>query len=313
MFLIGIDQMSREEKLALLSQLNSLTGVSVLNEGFQRTAKTIKNKALDFITNTFKKIGISEQVSSSIQRFNEKTDWNPNVIQARINVEYERLTKLTDAQLKSALYDKVASISGVDKDAGPKAVARGIIHLAAKAVGINPAIYQNDTILEAEVNEACIKEQVDNLKETLAAMSKEDMERFKEILNQEIARLSSADREAIKKATGLETLSSDAMISYLKTLSGTAFLQLAGGALGFGLYMFLSTALSALSLLFGITFPFALYTTASSIAAFMLSGPFFFLVAGLTGVIMLHKTNQRLNEQLAKILVVAGNAKLNQG
>ncbi len=313
LFLIGIDRMSRDEKLTLLSQLNSVSGMSVLNEGFQRTAKTVKNKMLGFTVCTLQNIGALKPMTSSIRRFNENTDWDPNIIQARINSEYQQLSGLTDAQLKSALFNKIAAISGADKDGDPKVVSRRVVQLAAKAVGITPSVYKTDTMLEADVNEACIKEQVDNLKKTLEVMSEEDMEQFKDLLNQEISKLSSADREAIKKATGLETLSSDAMFSYLKTLSGTAFLQIAGGAFGFGLYMFLSSALSALSLLFGITLPFVAYTTFSSMAAFMLSGPFFVLVAGLAGGIMVHKTNLKLNGQLAKMLVMAGNAKLYQG
>ncbi len=97
-------------------------------------------------------------------------------------------------------------------------------------------------------------------------------------------------------------------MNFLKTTSGVVIAQMLVGATGFGAFLFLTTSIHALALLLGIGLSFGVYTAATSALAFLLSGPFFFLVAGLAGGFLYYRTSEQLRGQLAKILIVTGRA-----
>jgi hypothetical protein len=63
-------------------------------------------------------------------------------------------------------------------------------------------------------------------------------------------------------------------------------------------------------LFFGITFAFGTYTAASSLLAFLLSCPFILLVSALTGGVLYFQTTRKLDQQFAKMLILAGKGNL---
>ena len=113
-------------------------------------------------------------------------------------------------------------IAEVDEQATDQVLSTAIINKAKRALGkkFEESVFENSVQLEEEIYAICISELIDEIKKRLNVMSYDEEERVKKALEQEMARLSEIDQEAIKRATGLESLSSDAIMKFLKTTSG---------------------------------------------------------------------------------------------
>jgi hypothetical protein len=309
LFIAGISQMSREEKIALLAQMNCLTGLNVLSEGFQKGAHKVKKVLIGGTSWLAGRAGLSG-LQCRINEINTKTDWNTDVLRNKIATEIEVLSELDQSEISRRLRQQIIQIAQIDNKDNETVIATAIIHRAAKALKIDVRLYTDILSLENKVFEECIREQIENIKKNLAIMSDVELNDFEDILNQELGKLSQAEKEAIRKATGLEELSSRAIIIFLKTTSTAALAQLFISGFGFGAFLFITTSLKALSLLLGMTFSFGIYTAATSTLAFLLSGPFMLIIAALSGGIILRKTSVTLADQISKILVLTGRSKI---
>ncbi|HHW42037.1 MAG TPA: hypothetical protein GXX19_13020 [Syntrophomonadaceae bacterium] len=309
LFILGISQMSREEKASLLAQLNSMTSMNILNEGVQKALHSAKKFTLVKIARMFENLGAGD-FARSLEKIDRVTEWNTNVLAAKIRGEMEKLKLLNDTKLWQDIRLKMIDIGGVDASASEEQIAEAVINRVAALYKLDTRTYPNIVAKENAVFEACINDLIEQLQKKLNRMTMEEQDKFRKLLEDEIRSLSKANREAIKEATGLQELSSQALLNFFKTTSGVAFAQMLVGATGFGAFMFLTTTLKAISLLLGVSLPFGVYTVATSVLAFLLSGPFLLLVIALSGGAILYKTNEDLKHQLAKILIVTGRAKL---
>lgn len=307
-FLVGLNQMSDDEKIVLTAQMRSMVWKNVFNEVFQKGAhktKVIVFRGLEWVTDKF-----SEEASEHLSEWNSRTEWDPEVMKDRIEQECEKLSDVPLSQVEFMLRNRMIEIADLDDSAKDIALANGIIQRAAKNLDIDHKQFLDTEILENTVFERCIEEQVELLKTRLNAMTPEEIDKFEEILREEIKKLSEADQEAIRQATGIDELSAKAMMHFLKTTSGVAVAQMLIGATGIGAYLFLTTTIKAIGLLMGVTFSFGAYTTASSTLAFLTSAPFLIIVMALGAGWMYRRTEARIKDQLAKILIVVGRAKL---
>jgi|LSQX01.1.fsa_nt_gb hypothetical protein len=162
--------------------------------------------------------------------------------------------------------------------------------------------------LEALVFEHCVKEKIAQLQEQVTQLTGSKLEEFEAVLREQLQSLSKAEQEAIRATMGLEELSAKHVISILKQTSSIALAQMIVSGFGFGAYLFLTTLIKSFSLLLGVTFSFGVYTAATSMLAFLLSGPFL-LIASLMGFgLVYRKTGNALNDELAKLLVFVGRS-----
>ena len=66
-----------------------------------------------------------------------------------------------------------------------------------------------------------------------------------------------------------------------------------------------------LSLLLGVTLPFISYMQQQHFFLLLLSGPFLLLIAAVSGGLLYRGTSTRINDQLAKLLLIIGRLKDN--
>jgi hypothetical protein len=314
LFLVGLQIMTKEDKVSLLAQLNTFTELNVINDAAQRGAKQAKKFVLGWGEKAAQWLGQQvgrPDVGRAVGEFNDSTDWDAEVLQKEIRKEINLLADLNERQLSRMLRARTAEIAEVDEQAAEQELKVAIINRAKRALGkdFDNRIFVNSTMLEEEVYAACIDELIEAIRKRLNKMTYDEEEQVGKALEQEMAKLSEMDQDAIKRATGLESLSSEAILKFLKTTSGVAFAQLLIGGAGFGAFLLLTTSLKALSLLLGVTLPFASYVAATTFLSFLLSGPFLLLIIGVSGGLLYRGTTNRIHDQLAKLLLVTGRLK----
>lgn len=309
LFIFGLEQLSKEEKTALLAQINALDGLSVINDGVQKglkKAKTVSFRLLEWAGER-----ISSDLKGKIEELNQKLDWDAEILKNNIEKEYKMIQGLSEEALNRKFFEKLYNIAEVKQDADKEIVSNAISHRAAKCFkNIDPRYYLDAAALEEAVFRACVEEQVDMIKKQLSQMQASEEIELEKILRAEIAKLSAGEQEAIKKNLGIEDISAKAIITFLKTSSTAAITQLIISGLGIGSFLFLTTFMKALSLLLGVTFSFGVYTAVTSTLSFLLSGPFLLLVMTVTGGFVLRATSSKVKDQLAKMLIIIGRGKL---
>ncbi len=309
LFLIGINQMTRDEKIMLLAQMNAVSGWNLLSQGAQKLgikAKSLAFKGGDLLVDT---LGV-KNVHAKIKELDQSIDWDPNVLNRKIEAEAKELRLYRDEGLDQKLHEKMASLAGIPETSEKDAVARSILERVGISFEKNPAAYANVVALEEDVFSACLQEQIEALQKKLNSLSREEHDELEEMLRAEIQKLSAADQEQIRDFAGLDELSSQAILKLLKTSSSAVLVQMLIAGTGFGAYLFLTTVMKAVSLLLGSTFPFAAYTAGAVALSFLLSGPFLILILAASTGFVLKKTNEKIDLQMAKILIIAGRAKM---
>jgi uncharacterized protein YaaW (UPF0174 family) len=146
-----------------------------------------------------------------------------------------------------------------------------LIEEAAAGYGISEDLLLSQQA-EAVANKY-LEDCIEGLREQLKKQGKDAIKATEQVMSQQIASMSPAERLEIQRALNLETLSASSLRdTFLKSglpIAGIAALQ----AGGFGTYLALTTIMHAVfTSMLGITLPFAAYTTASS-ALSLLTGP----------------------------------------
>ena len=310
-FTVGLDQLQKDEKILLLAQINSLGALNVINDGVQKTVKKVKDTAFGEITKIFGKY--NKDVAAKIDVFGKKLDWDPDVIERNLKDEVKKLEALSEEELNKKFKEKLFSIAEVKEEVSEEQLANFICNRAAKASGIDTRYYLNSTSLENAVFEKTIKEEIEVIQKKVESMSDSEKQDLEEILRKEIEKLSEADREAIRKATGVDNISAVSLITFIKSASAVGISQLVISGFGFGWYLFLTTMLKSLGLLFGLTFSFGTYTALTAAPAFVLSFPFLVITMLVSGGIIYTRTSKKIDDQLTKMLILIGRGKLLKG
>ena len=219
-FLIGIQHMTRDEKILLLSQLNAITTRNVLNQGVQTMAKKAKNFTLKQ-SSTLARYVNAHTLEEKIEQLDQISEWDAEVLARKIEEEIEKNSFLKDRELNVHIKWKIAELAGADKNEEDTKIAAELVNRLAVLYDINPALYPTSTALEEEVYAACIEEQIKILKKKLQSMSAEEEKTLEEALREELGRLSRAEQEAIKELSGLEELSAQSILNLLKTTSSS--------------------------------------------------------------------------------------------
>lgn len=313
LFFVGLERLTQEEKVDLLAQTRALSGQLIISD---RVSKGLK-KAKDYVGQHAERLAhkMSFRAGSRVHDWNERLDWNAERFAKRVAEEQEHLRMLSPEELQEEMLACLRKLARLDKqhdEHDVSAVACAVIHEAASSLAMDARVYLDAASLEGAVFEKALKEMVDALQKKLASMSEEEQGELEDLLRQELERLTEGDREAIRQALGVSELSAKALLTFLRSGSALAVVQLLAGSFGFGAFLFLTTMLKAFSLLIGITLPFGVYTAGTSLLSFALSLPCFLLIMAVTGGWILNRTNGKLDQQLSKMLVVAGRASLMQ-
>lgn len=304
LFMVGLDSLSRDEKLALLAQVNAINSRNVLYEGAQEGLK--KGKDFVFKASAFLMGRFSSRWADRIKGVNEQLDWDVNTVQRAIEREYRRLNDLDEPDLMRHLLVRMAQIGGVDPTASKAAISEAVVKRAAGAWKI--PVSEEMEAVEAAVYTRCLEERIAQVKEQVNQMTDSQLKELEAVMQEQIQSLSQAEQEAVRAAMGLEELSAEHMLRFLKQTSSIALAQMILSGFGFGAYLFLTTLIKSLSLLLGLTVSFGVYTAATSALAFLLSSPFL-LIAGLISFgLTYQKAGNALNDELAKLLILVGRS-----
>lgn len=298
LFMAGLETLPREDAVKLAAQLNVF-----------KTATLVRCGCADFATKVKGFFGISPLAGhypvglpvGTALRF-------PSELESTIAQAHKELEKLPDAEIYSLLHRHLATLAELHSGRNKTAVACAVVLLAAKSFKIDSTSHTSPLTLENAVFEACVRDMVDQIKSTLSKVSSGDADRLEALLREELSRISAADADAIRKATGIEELSAKALLSFLKTSSSTAIASLVVGSLGFAPFLALTTAMKAITLLIGVTLPFATYTAASSTLAFLLSGPFLLAVLAVIGSVGWKRADNAIRDQLVRLVILVGRA-----
>ncbi|KAB2851101.1 MAG: hypothetical protein F9K42_05375 [Ignavibacterium sp.] len=228
----------------------------------------------------------------------------------KLKSKQQELSLKEESELSEMLLEKLKSLADFKSDVSNEILASGIVHRAAKSLKLDHRLYLNNAALESVVFEECIKEQIELLKKNINKMNPEELEKMEHLLTEELTKLSSADREAIKKSLKIDYISGKALLTFIKTASATAMIQMILGSFGFGFFLFLTTMMKAMGLLFGITFSFGAYTTLSTVAGFILSLPFLLISVLVAGGVITKFTNSKIEDEIVKTIIVIGKSKL---
>ena len=153
-FMVGLDSLSRDEKLALLAQVNAINSRNVLYEGAQEGLK--KGKDFVFKASAFLMGRFSSRWADRIKGVNEQLDWDVNTVQRAIEREYRRLNDLDEPDLMRHLLVRMAQIGGVDPTASKAAISEAVVRRAAGAWKI--PVSEEMEAVEAAVYTSCLEE-----------------------------------------------------------------------------------------------------------------------------------------------------------
>lgn len=149
------------------------------------------------------------------------------------------------------------------------------------------------------------EESLANLRKMVAKMSPTERSELDKTITQELNELPHEQREAVLRDLRLDTLSGEAVTKALLASGGPLASMAALGGAGFGAYVALTTIIHAVATtLLGITLPFAVYTTATSVLS-LLTGPVGWLIAGATMLFTWRHSEAKLSRSLFAGLVTS--------
>ncbi len=345
-YAVGLTKLSREEKIALVSQINTLNTLNLMNESARKSGLFIKSKALR-LAGLGSKTALL-MISSAVSHIDKKVDvqtsptfkkgleymenksfyaahqspalfesadniitWQTDIMPRLLDSEICRLSRLEDNELDSQLYNHMKRIACLkSQEASDETITAHIVQRAAGSLGINALLYADPQLLEDEVFTEYIKEITKRLQSQICNMSLKEQDQLENALRDEIMKLSHADRETLKKTLRINELSEKRLVNLMKTGSVAFITQIMIGGFGFGAYLFITTFLKAVGLLFGITLSIGTYSAASAVLSFLLSAPFLAILLATTSGYSVIKINKMVSDEMAKMLVLVGKGKM---
>jgi hypothetical protein len=296
MFIEGIFQLSDKEQVALAALLNTLTGWNMLSEAAQKGLQKATGKAIAWLKG---------KSSRQIEKLEAKLDWDPNVLQRKLEEEMQAFSLLEPEGLHQELADRLKELAAIE-DEDPKVQANALVHRAAENLGLDVRRYLSAEALEEATFLACLEEFLQALKKELASQEPAGKRRFEEILRGELCKLSSAELESLAQALPSVEVTAVRLTCWLESENNSKELA---SHFGSGSLLLLSVLLRAMSLFTGVGFPLELGGKMDSTLSFLLSGPFLYLTMTSKGSLLKISTGN-VGDQLAKLLLIVGRGKL---
>ncbi len=309
LFVAGFEKMSTDELRGLVAQLEATRGLSIFVESLLRVGKRFKEFSVSGVSRVLG--GRSKKLREFLRNIDERLDWDPELVVRKIEEKMKELETADRDALLRALRGKMMEIGGVkDPDIDMDAVASAVVHVAAGSMKMDGRLYPSVESLEKEIFRKLLVEVAEGIHERLAKLGADDYTELEKHLKEELGRLGEAEREAMRRALGVDELSAGSLLEFFKVTSGTAVVQMVLGGTGFGAFLCLSTMIKSLGLLVGVSFPFATYLAASSVLSFMLSWAFLPVVMLLSGGFAAFALDRNVKGRMAGMLVLVGRASL---
>lgn len=301
MYMVGLDSLTRREKASLLAQITSINAGVVLRVG-ARAAGERAVRAGQRLAGRLTGSRVVADTSTSMANRSELAE--------RIQTQEWRLRSIPESSFNREYRKQLWRVAGAKAGDGIDLASKRILQRAARTHGIRAADYADDASLESAVMEKGVARLIDRLTNQLKSAAPEEEEQLEKALNEELSRMGTAERDAVREALGLERLTGRALTTLFRTVSGAAIVQALLGTAGFGAYMFITIMLKAFSVLFGVVFPFALYTSATTALAALLSPVAVPAIAVASAGVVAGTVERRVRDEFAVTLVMVGEVAL---
>lgn len=300
MFLEGISQLSDQERVAIAALLNTLTGWNLVSDAAQKGMHKAKEKALSWLASK-----ASRQYQAQVEKLEAKLDWDPDLLQRKLEEEMEAFSKLEPERLNQELMGRLKELADMEDD-DQTILANALVHRAAENLGLDVRRYLSAEALEEAAFVAVLEEFLKALNKELVSQESAARRRFEEILRGELCKLNSSELGSLAQALPSVELTAGGLTSWLELENQGKELA---SHFGPGALLLLSVLLRATSLFTGIGFPIEVGEELDPTLAFLLSGPFLYLTMTSPGSLLKISTGN-VGDQLAKLLLIVGRGKL---
>ncbi len=310
LFLTAIDRMDKDELLDLLAFAESATFQSAMREAVEsglgkgkrlasdsfrwgsranwRAESFLDSKKCRIFKTTGRALGAAGRGCEAAADFIRSVKFDPHSLAEEIPKQHDRLALLSELELRQRLVRLVGELAGVkvERASIPDNLPSKTLIEVARYLKINTQLVAAEEV-ERLIFERYVEDLLRKLKAGLKDLKPNEEQKLEEVLREELNKLSSGDREAIKKAMKLDELTEQSLLKMVKSGGITVGTLIAMDVAGFGLFLAATTMLKAFSLLVGTTFAFSTYTATTAFLGF-LTGPIgatlaVVLVTGIAG------------------------------
>jgi hypothetical protein len=224
-------------------------------------------------------------------------------LKTKVQESYSRHKARSSERLLSEIRDCCVSRTGLQQTCSDTLLSVRIIEEAAAFYDVG------EWLTPAEKVEAISRrhqeESLASLRKMVAKMSTQERADLERTVTEELERLPHDQREAVLRDLRLDSLSGEAVMKILLAAGGPLASMTALSAAGFGAYVALTTIIHAVATtVLGITLPFALYTTATSVLS-SLTGPVGWLLGGAAIFVTWRFSERKLSRSLFAGLITA--------
>lgn len=289
----GIEKMDKENVSYQLASLQQITMVNVTSEMYQKGKKSCV-KVFNGIKRLFKG---SESELPQVVSLDDR-------IKNQLRINNTKSLEELQNTIRQVLIEKSKSVGTLKTDSpSDDELSVAVINAACKCFkekmpdDISPA--RKADLIRSRYNERMVLQLAKQMKNNTYEQEKNTEKAIQDKLDN----MSEEKKQELKKALKINELTGETISKLLKTTAGTTAVMIALDASGFGAYMALTTIMHAIfTTTLQITLPFAAYTGATSVLAFI-TGPFGWLTLGGVQIYMLTRSkNKLIYELLAQIV-----------
>lgn len=289
----GLGNMDDEKLRYQIATLETVTIANVTSELGQKAGKSTI-KFVNSIRGLFDNGKYTEPVVVSIE---------DRITLAKQNLEKVDRAGL-NARMKQLLMAK-AEATGNKFEPNPTddVISIAVIETAAKRYKnqisevLSPA--QKADAIRYRYNEKLLEQ----TKESLQKQSEEQKRKTEEEIQNKINNMTGKEQEELQKALNVEELTGNTVRQILTTTAGTTAAMIALDVSGFGAYMALTTIMHAVfTTTLGITLPFAAYSGATSVLAFITGPVGWITLLGVQALMINNSRNKLIYELMAQVV-----------
>ena len=289
----GINKMQTDQLSSQLASLKTVTMSNVFSEMRQKAS----NKAVKGFN------GVRKIFNANLVREPEVVPLDKRIADCKADLALKGREEIL-SETRSILIEKLASI-GVYLSSNPSddEISVAVIDAGCKnfkkqiSDGLTPA--QKADAIYQRYNEKLVAQ----TQEKYEKASETEKRKICEQLQKEVDSMPDERMEKLREALGVNKVTGEVLTNFISTSAGASALLLALNASGFGAFMALTTIMHAVfTTTLGITLPFAVYTTSTTILSFFLGPAGWIFLVGTEIILFNRNKNKLIYELLSQIV-----------
>ena len=129
LFITGLTQLTKDEKLLLIAQIQTYSTKKIVAEGFLKFIKWGRDqleKGMNIFAENFE-----EDLEVMLKNAVKNVDWDSDYLQMEIKRNYEKQKDLSEEQVDRLLFTEMLTLSGLKGEVKPEILANKILHNVA--------------------------------------------------------------------------------------------------------------------------------------------------------------------------------------